>query len=134
MLGSVRRALARLGPGKRFNRDVGALGERLALRHLLRQGHRPLARNWRSRAGEIDLITALPDGTIVFTEVKTRRGEAFGEPLEAVDGEKRDRLLRLAADYLARGRMERRPVRFDLIGVRFGPRGEPEIEHLQEVF
>ena len=107
------RMIARLGRGKRFNRALGGIGERLAERHLRRRGHRILARNWRSRRGEIDLISGLPDGTVVFTEVKTRRGAEHGEPLEAVDGEKRRRIGGAAQEYLHRWRLESRPIRFD---------------------
>jgi putative endonuclease len=129
---ALSRALAALGAGKHFNREVGTLGEHLAERHLWRRGHRILARNWRSRLGEIDLVSALPDGTIVFTEVKTRRGEEHGEPLEAIDDDKHRRLMMLADDYLRRWRLERRPVRFDLIGIVCPPGGgPPELEHIE---
>ncbi len=134
MLRSLSRALAALGPGKRHNRDVGRLGERLAARHLVKKGHRILERNWRSRTGEIDLISALPDGTIVFTEVKTRRGEQHGAPLEAVNDAKFQQVMRVAQDYLRRWRLEQRPVRCDLIGITV-PRegGAPVLEHIEGV-
>jgi Holliday junction resolvase-like predicted endonuclease len=64
---------------------VGAYGERVALAHLVEQGMVVLDRNWRCRTGEIDLI--LRDGSdLVFCEVKTRRGNRFGTPAEAVCG------------------------------------------------
>ncbi len=127
-------SLRALAPGKRHNRAVGQIGETLAARLLHRKGHRLLERNWRSKAGEIDLISALADGTIVFTEVKTRRGEDHGEPLEAVDDVKRDQVMRVSSDYLRRWRLERRPVRYDLIGITFDAgRAGPRIEHIEGI-
>jgi putative endonuclease len=125
------RLFGSLGRGKRFNRALGGAGERLAARHLHREGHRILERNWRSGSGEIDVISALPDGTVVFTEVKTRRGEGHGSPLEAVDAVKRGRIMRASNDYLRRWRLETRSVRYDLIGVLLTEEGAlVEIEHV----
>lgn len=77
-----------------------------------------LARNWRSRQGEIDLI-ARRDGLLVFCEVKTRTNTAFGEPFEAVTRTKQMRIRRLAAEWLrdrpGGGRYE---LRFDVASVR----------------
>ena len=75
--------------------SFGGRGERAAERFLRRKGYRILGRNVRLAVGEIDLI-AEENGVIVFVEVKTRRGEAAGHPVEAVDEEKQRRLTRLA--------------------------------------
>ena len=77
-----------------------------------------VARNWRSRQGEIDLI-ARRAGLLVFCEVKTRSSAAFGEPFEAVTRTKQMRLRRLAAEWL-RGRTGggRYELRFDVASVR----------------
>jgi len=73
---------------------VGAYGERVAARHLTELGMVVLDRNWRCDAGEIDLV--LRDGSVlVFCEVKTRTGTAYGHPLAAVDAVKTERLVRL---------------------------------------
>lgn len=125
---------SQLARATRANKDIGRLGERLAARHLTRRGHRILARNWRTRSGEIDIIAAAPDGTIVFCEVKTRLGEEHGTPLEAVDEAKQRQVMRVADDYIRRWRLERRPVRFDIIGITWPPgRRKPEIEHLEGI-
>ncbi len=78
---------------------LGALGERLAATHLESKGLTIRARNWRCARGEIDLVAE--DGvTLVFVEVKTRRGSAGSTPEEAVSGAKARRLLLLAQQYL----------------------------------
>lgn len=95
-------------------RALGARGEALAARWYQERGYRLLARNWRCREGEIDLVVA-KGGEYVFCEVKARSTEAFGGPLEAVTGRKQARLRRLAARYLreeAKGPAGK--VRFDV--------------------
>lgn len=90
----------------------GAQAEELCAGLIRRAGLRIVARNWRCRHGEIDLIAE--DGpTLVFAEVRLRRGSAFGGALESVSRAKRARLLAAAGLYLA-GRRER-PCRFDLL-------------------
>src|SRR5207244_11507629 len=72
----------------------GVRGEKLACRYLKRSGYKILLRNFRGRTGgEIDVVCRDND-TLVFVEVKTRGGEDFGRPVEAVDGEKPKRILR----------------------------------------
>ena len=112
---------------------VGAYGERVAEQHLTANGLVVIARNWRCRDGEIDLI--LRDGDdVVFCEVKTRRGTLYGTPTEAVVGQKARRLRRLAARWLAETRVRPREVRFDVVSVRPQPRGAAVVEHLRAAF
>ncbi len=99
--------------------DLGRAGERLALEHYERLGFRLLDRNYRTPAGELDLI--LYDGaTIVFAEVKTRRAPTVIDPVESVTPTKQRRVRRLAAAWLAergRNRPHARELRFDAVGV-----------------
>jgi putative endonuclease len=112
---------------------IGAYGERLAVRHLVEAGLVPVARNWRCSEGEIDLI--LWDGEdLVFCEVKTRRGDAYGPPAEAVVGAKARRLRRLAARWLAASGVHPREVRFDVVSVLARPRGAARVEHVRAAF
>lgn len=112
---------------------VGAYGERLAERHLLDQGLVVLDRNWRCRDGEVDLI--LRDGDdVVFCEVKTRRGDRYGSPAEAVNPAKVHRLRRLAARWLAESTVRPREVRFDVVAVMPQPKGPALIDHLRAAF
>jgi putative endonuclease len=108
-----------VGDGAGHDRALGGFGERLATAHYRSQGYAVLERNWRCRAGEIDLLCARGT-TLVVCEVKTRTGTAHGHPLEAVTPVKQRRLRRLAAAYLHQqgGRWEE--VRFDVAGVLDG--------------
>ena len=115
------------------NQAVGAYGERLAARHLLDAGLVLLDRNWRCRAGEIDIVARDGD-VLVFCEVKTRRGAGFGAPAEAVVAGKAARLRRLAAEWLAGAGMRPREVRFDVVSVLSPPRGAPRIDHVKGAF
>ena len=102
-------------------RTLGQSGEDAAASLLQARGYRILARNFRCRWGEIDII-AEEGGYLVFVEVKTRSGRGFGAPAEAVDPKKRQRLRRVAERYLycrgPRGRGgEPPPCRFDVVTV-----------------
>ena len=112
--------------------EIGALGEQLAVEHLAAQGLRVLARNWRCRYGELDVI-AQESRTVVFVEVKTRTGDGFGGLAEAVTAQKVRRIRRLAGLWLAEQDSHWSGVRIDVIGVRIGRRREPEITHLKGV-
>ena len=114
--------------------EIGALGEQLAADHLAELGLRILARNWRCRYGELDVIAAdTTTNTVVFVEVKTRSGDGFGGLAQAVTEQKARRLRRLAAMWLATQEQRWTAVRIDVIGVRIGRRRTPEISHLQGI-
>lgn len=113
--------------------ELGAAGERLAADHLQSRGYRILERRYRTRLGEVDLIASAGD-TLVFLEVKTRRGDRFGSPLESVNARKRERLARAAAQYLATGRRSETTVRFDVIGIVWPDRGRPVLDHVEDAF
>lgn len=123
-------------------RELARTGERLAARHLERQGFSILARNVRTRHGEIDLI-AFDGHTLVFAEVKTRTHQMRGAacplqlPLEALSARQRARLRRLAGAWLAQA--PRRPfadaIRFDAIGVSVDAAGAVQrIEHVPDAW
>jgi putative endonuclease len=114
--------------------QLGAMGEALAVDHLMRAGLRILQRNWRCRYGELDII-ACDDATrtVAFVEVKTRTGDGYGGLAHAVTPRKVRRLRRLAGLWLA-GQDERwAAIRIDVIGVRIGRRRTPEITHLRGI-
>jgi putative endonuclease len=112
--------------------ELGRLGETLAAALLEAAGLRVVARNWRCREGEIDLVAAGP-GLLVFCEVKTRRGHGYGSPAAAVTPAKQARLRRLAAAYLATVPTAPRNVRFDVVAVTWPRGGPPAVDHLQGV-
>jgi putative endonuclease len=111
---------------------VGRYGEQVAARHLVGQGMRLLARGWRCRYGEIDII-ALDGGCLVVCEVKTRRSLSAGGPFDAVTHAKLARLRRLTAVWLAQQETGFPAVRIDVVGVVLPPRGAPLVEHLRAV-
>ena len=115
--------------------ELGRWGEDLAAQHVAAAGAQVLARNWRCREGELDLVALEPDGTVVFVEVKTRSGTGFGEPAEAVGPVKARRVRLLACRWLA----EHRPagaggLRFDVVAVVRRRGSPPELVHLRGAF
>jgi putative endonuclease len=116
---------------------VGRHGEQLAARHLEAAGLQILARNWRCRDGELDIVAR--DGSVlVFAEVKTRSSLAFGAPAEAVDRAKSARIRHLALRWIMAQRDQPggqfwSEVRFDVLGVVRGRAGF-EVTHLIGAF
>ena len=116
-------------------RALGASGEDQAARWYEANGYQVVARNWRCRYGELDIIAAdNASRTAVFVEVKTRTGDGFGGVAEAVPPQKVRRLRRLAARWLA-AHPDRRgvPVRFDVVSVR-REAGLVRVGHLRGAF
>lgn len=112
---------------------LGKLGENLACDALRRQGYAILARGYRTRVGEIDIVAA--DGqTIVFVEVKTRRDTRCGAPAEAVTWLKQRRIITMARHYLAVHRWHERPVRFDVVSVRAPVGSQPTVAVIRGAF
>ena len=89
------------------------------------------ARNYRTRYGEVDLIAHEGD-TVVFVEVKTRRGSAYGTPEESITPRKLDHLAKTAVLYLQANGLEQRPWRVDLIAIKLGRDG-PSINHVRSI-
>ncbi len=112
---------------------LGRRGESLACDLLATAGLTVLDRNWRCRAGEIDVVAAAP-GVLVFCEVKTRRGDAYGSPAAAVTPSKQARLRALAAAWLAANDHPPSSVRFDVVTVTWPLGGRPVVDHLESAF
>lgn len=108
---------------------VGRYGERVAAAYLVDQGWQVLDRNWRGPSGELDIV-ALQGEDLVVVEVKTRTGDGFGHPAEAVTAAKLARLRRLAGQWLAAHDLRPRGVRVDVVAVRAGGAGAARVEHL----
>lgn len=113
---------------------LGRWGEDLAVGYLEGQGFEVLARNWRCREGELDIV-ALGEGALCFVEVKARSGTGYGYPAEAVTPQKARRIRGLAARWLA----ECRPpgyfdLRFDVVSIVRHHQAEPELQHLRGAF
>ncbi len=111
---------------------LGKMGEDLACRELERRGYAILARRYRRRGGELDIV-AQDGATLVFVEVKTRDGDAFGTGGDAITALKRRRMMRLAVDYMMRHHLSGSACRFDVVSVRVDG-GAPSIEVVQNAF
>ena len=118
-------------------RRLGAAGENAAAEHLRGRGWKLIARNARTRFGELDLI-ALDGATLVFAEVKTLRSGPASRSIEAlmaIGPRKQRQVRRLARAWLAETELPLRysEIRFDAIGVAIGA-GAPAIEHVRAAF
>ena len=96
--------------------QLGDAGEDAAAGLLVAQGFTVIARNHRTRRGEVDLIAERGE-LLVFAEVRTRSTDAFGTPEQTVDARKQARVIAAARDFLARWRGPERAIRFDVIAV-----------------
>lgn len=114
--------------------SLGARGERVAARHLRRAGYRVLAKNLRSRVGEVDVLAVGPDGrTVVVVEVKTGAGGPM-LPEVRVGAAKQRKLTALAVGLVRRHKLEGRPIRFDVVGVTLKAGEKPVVRHYEGAF
>ena len=115
-------------PNKRSSGACGSDKERLAAAYLDRQGLSLVARNYRCRGGEIDLV--LRDGrNLVFVEVRYRRSSRFGSPAETVTASKQRRLITAASHFLQRHPTEL-ACRFDVLAIT----GNDRIQWIRDAF
>lgn len=112
---------------KGAKRRLGFSGERKAVKFLKRNGYKIIGRNYRCPFGEVDIIARTED-VLAFIEVKTRSGDGFGAPNEAVDRERRRRYVNCARFYF-NGKAMDCTVRFDVIEVFRG-----EVNHIENAF
>ena len=107
------------------------MGEDHARRHLEGKGYSISATNYRSRWGEVDIVARLGE-EIIFVEVKTRRGAAFGTPEESITATKSQRLIATAQDYLQKNDLEQASWRIDVVSVHLDEAGKLlEVSHLE---
>jgi putative endonuclease len=111
----------------------GRRGERIACRFLLRQGFDILARRFRARRGEVDLV-ALEGETLVFVEVKTRASREFGDPWEFVGWEKQQSLRMAGEEFIARHDLGQYAYRFDVVAVIAPGTRSQEVELYRNAF
>jgi putative endonuclease len=115
----------------RTRRDLGTFGERVAAAHLEAKGYRIRDRNFRTREGEIDIIAQ--DGcTVVFVEVRTRRGDALGSAAESVTASKAAHIVTAAQAYVQARDDCPADQRIDVIAVSLAPDGRVlAVEHIE---
>ena len=113
----------------------GKQGEEAAVSFLKKKGYRILQKNFRCSLGEIDII-AEHHRAVVFVEVKSRTGEEFGHPVEAITAIKRNKISRVAQVFSSRHNLQNRDLRFDVVTVAGDP-GSPEtweVEVIKDAF
>lgn len=110
----------------------GELGERIAERWLRRKGWRVMQRRFRTGHRDIDLVIE-QDGVVAFVEVKARRGDRFGDPVEAVNWRKQKELGRSARVWIARHGRVREAYRFDVVGVLLDGQ-RVRVRHVEDAF
>ena len=110
----------------------GRLGEDLAAEYLQSNGYAILERNWQIGHLEVDII-ATTDNFLVIAEVKTRKGNTFGEPEDFVTLQKQRNLIRAAAAYIRKFGISKE-VRFDILSVIIKEGQEAEVHHIPDAF
>ena len=118
-----------LSPSQAF----GQLAESLAEHMLRKKGYRIVERNLRLAGGELDLI-AEKHGTLVFIEVKARRGNQFGGAPYAISTRKKQQIIKLALCYLSKHGLTNTQCRFDAILVVGTQEHSPEVTHIEQAF
>jgi putative endonuclease len=115
------------------NLTLGTRGEEIAVAYLKGRKFTIIARNFRCKAGEVDIVAR--DGTtFVFVEVKTRRTLSCGPPQASVTPFKQRQISKAALIWLAKNRLHEAAARFDVIAILLRDHQVPEIEHIRNAF
>jgi len=114
---------------------LGREGEQAAIKFLKKNGYRIIEINFRTKAGEIDVI-AEQEKILVFVEVKTRSGSRLGHPAEALTPHKQKKIASIASSFLAKHKIRDRECRFDVVSILGDPETPKswEIELIQDAF
>jgi putative endonuclease len=114
-------------------KQLGDLGEELAVKYLAKKGYLILERNYRYERGEIDII-AKDEDILVFIEVKTRENLEYGYPEESVTKGKQKQIRKVAEAYLWEKDIKGQECRLDVISILFEGKGKPIINHIENAF
>ena len=112
--------------------ELGKFGEELAFRKIKRLGYKKIVRNFRCPLGEVDIIARDGD-TLVFMEIKTRKGRSIDYAKEAVNAKKKRQISKVALAYMKSRDCSDVRARFDVVAISLG-RGKPEIEVIKNAF
>ena len=113
--------------------ELGSFGEKVAEHRLKLKGYTIVERNWRSSAGEVDLI-AYHEGCIIFVEVKTRTSDFFGTPEDSITYRKRKKMVEVAQSYLTEKDIANSTWRIDMVAVVCDRRGKvSRFDHYENV-
>jgi putative endonuclease len=115
------------------HQDLGKIGETIASNYLEKNGYTILAKNYRRKFGEIDIIARERD-YLVFIEVKTRATASHGHPLEAVTFKKQKQISKVAQCYLAENNLFDTAARFDVVSVTLTQNKQVNVEVVSNAF
>ena len=114
-------------------RALGAEGEKIALQFLEKEGMKLLAKNYRCRLGELDLV--FQEGSqIVFVEVRTKASLEYGTGFDSITYQKRTKLKSIAQQFLAYHNLSEADIRFDVVAIFKYASGLHKLEHLRGAF
>ena len=117
------------------NKGTGELGEEVAANFMIARGYRIIERNFCCKGGEVDIIARDPgDKSLVFIEVKARRGLSYGVPQLAVTPFKQRQISKAALTWLSKNRLHDTNARFDVIAILLSGDGRHTIEHIMNAF
>ena len=115
-------------------RLLGRWGQEQCEKFLKKQGYKTLTRNFSCSSGEIDLIMTAGDGTVVFVEVKAMADEKFADAEAAVTAGKKQRMTKAANLFVRKHKLEKFPLRFDIVIVLVDKEGKADIRHYENAF
>ena len=117
------------------NKGTGELGEEVAANFLSTNGYRILERNFRCKGGEVDIIARDPgDNSLVFIEVKARKGLSYGVPQLAVTPFKQRQNSKAALTWLSKNKLHDTNARFDVIAILLHTDGLHAVDHIKNAF
>ena len=124
MVSDIRRKILRFLPcflrpktdGAETTVEVGKVAEDTACKFLKKKGYKIIARNYRTRLGELDIV-ALDGETVAFVEVRSKKEGSFGPPGASINGEKSRRITRAAWNFLTKKGIRDRDCRFDVVSI-----------------
>ncbi len=94
--------------------SIGNIGEEAAVQALKKRGYKIIARNYRTKMGEIDIVAKDGEYT-VFVEVRLRKSNAFGSPADTIDRRKQQKIIKAAQLYAVKNDIYDTPMRFDAV-------------------
>lgn len=119
-------------PMKTPQQQKGKYGEDLAVAWMQKQGYTIVARNYRYKRGEIDIIAKIAD-LLVFVEVKLRSSDSFGLPEESVSENQQNLIIHTAEQYIEEVDWEH-DIRFDIVAIELKPQQSPQITYFEDAF
>ena len=115
-------------------REIGFEFEELAKKYLIEKGMRYIESNFYTRYGEIDLIFADKDEKIlVFVEVRYRKNNEFGEPLETINEKKQEKIV-ISSQIYIKNKKWKQDIRYDVIGIKKDKLGNNKINWIKNAF